>query len=197
MTTQQLHDPPADVSQRITVDTELRGDRLEQAWNLYHTAFAGINALAVQRHLMYRHEFDDVMADERIAKYTTVDAAGLMTGLATYTNDLFAWTLISPEYFERRWPTQYAARTIFYCGFVAVDRHAGDATAFQRLVEAMYLDAARVNGLIVLDFCRRNDETHHMSRVIRVMLHRLSGGVRAERLDEQNFWMYEFPAVTS
>jgi len=59
----------------------------------------------------------------------------------------------------------------------------------------MYLVAAAQNGIIGLDFCRFNDESHHMGRVVRIMLHRLSGGVRAERMDEQNFWLYEFPAA--
>ncbi len=182
-----------DAGARVTACPELHGDRREQAWTLYHEAFRDINALAVQRHLMYRHEFDDIMADERITKYTAVDDDGNMIGLSTYTNDLSAWTLISPEYFERRWPTHYAAQSIWYCGFVAVDRSAGHNTAFQDLVEAMYLTAAAVDGLIVLDFCRANDVDHHMSRVIRLMLHRLPGAVRTERLDEQAFWLYEFP----
>jgi hypothetical protein len=177
---------------------ELHGDRRESAWILYQKAFRDLNALAVQRHLMYRNEFDDVMADPRIDKYVAVDDdTDTALGLAVYTNDLTAWPLISPEYFARRWPDQYAARRIWYCGFVAVDRSAGHNTAFADLVEAMYLTAATHNGLIVLDFCRFNDESHRMSRVVRLMLDRLSGGVTDERLDEQSFWLYEFPGATT
>lgn len=194
----EVRDPVSDpvaTHPPITVHTTLTIADIADAWKLYHTAFKDLNAFAVQRHLMYSHEFNDVMTDKRIDKYVARNPAGAMTGLATYTNQLDAWPLISPAYFERRWPMQYAAKAIWYCGFVAVDGAAGDPAAFSGLVEAMYRRAASGNGLIMLDFCRFNDEAHHMGRVIRLMLHRLSGGVRAERVDEQTFWSYEFPVT--
>lgn len=179
----------------IKVVDELHDDLAETAWKLYYDAFRELNAYAVQRHLMYRSEFDDVMRDPRVQKYLCVDNDGRLVGFSTYSNDLFAMPLIAPEYFERRWPQLYAENRIWYCGFVAVDRNGGHASAFGELVEAMYLLAATQNGIIALDFCRFNDESHHMSRVVRLMLHRLSGDVRAERMDEQNFWLYEFPSA--
>jgi hypothetical protein len=181
----------------IKVVDVLDGEFLETSWTLYHDAFKGLNALAVQRHLMYRHEFDDVAGDPRIQKYLCLDDDGTLVGLSTYTNDLDAVPLISPAYFERRWPDLYADHKIWYCGFVATSRTAAPGAAFSDLVEAMYLLAATQGGLICLDFCRFNDTSHHMSRVVRLMLHRLSGDVRAERMDEQNFWAYEFPQGAS
>lgn len=186
-----------DRSTAVVVRDVLDGDLLEAAWHLYHEAFRDLNALAVQRHLMYRNEFDEVMADHRIRKYLCLDGDGRVYGLSTYTNDLWAVPLISPEYFERRWPQHYAEHRIWYCGFVAVDRTQGHNTVFADLVEAMYLDARTMNGLICLDFCRFNDKDHHMGRVVCLMLDRLSGEVRAERIDEQNFWLYEFPAAAA
>ena len=179
----------------IKIVDALQDDLLDEAWNLYSTAFEGINALAVQRHLMYRDEFDEVMLDPRVQKYLCLADDSSMCGLSTYTNDLDAVPLISPPYFERRWPEHYTARRIWYCGFVAVEHTERAKNAFADLVEAMYLTAANQNGLIALDFCRYNDEQHHMSRVVRLKLHRLSGNVKAERMDEQNYWLYEFPAA--
>lgn len=193
MTTQVRSRAPVDGA-RIDVRDTLHGDTLEAAWTLYYNAFVELNALAVQRHLMYRDEFNEVMADPRIQKYLAYDANGRLLGLSVYTNDLFAWPLVAPAYFERRWPKLYAANKIWYCGFVAADRDAGHNTAFADLVEAMCLTAANAGGIIMLDFCRFNDTDHHMSRVVRLMLHRITGDVRAERADEQNFWIYEFPS---
>jgi hypothetical protein len=34
-----------------------------------------------------------------------------------------------------------------------------------------------------------------MSRVVRLMLHRLSGDVKAQKMDEQQYWLYEFPSA--
>ena len=171
-----------------TVDHDAR----ETAWSLYHAAFEELNALAVQRHLMYRPEFDGVMGDRRVRKYLAVDDGGELLGLSTYTNELDAVPLISPAYFERRWPEHYAQHRVWYCGFVAAHPDGRARQVFARLVEAMYRHAAEHDGIIALDFCAHNDEVHRMSRVVQIMLHRISGGVmRAHRMDAQSFWLYD------
>ena len=179
----------------VKVVDEAHESLIEEAWTLYYTAFRDLNAYAVQRHLMYRHEFDEVMRDPRVQKYLCVDDTDSLAGLSTYTNDLDAVPLISPQYFERRWPDLYAERRIWYCGFVATQADGRAATAFGELVTAMYHTAAAQDGLIALDFCSRTDEVRHMARVVRLMLHRLSGDVKAQRIDEQQYWLYEFPAA--
>ncbi|HEU4421540.1 MAG TPA: hypothetical protein VFR67_03255 [Pilimelia sp.] len=179
----------------IKVVDEVHESLIEDAWQLYHDAFRELNALAVQRHLMYRDEFDAVMADQRVQKYLCMADGDTLCGLATYTNDLEAVPLISPQYFERRWPQHYAERRIWYCGFVAVHPSGRAANAFGELVEAMYLEAATQNGIIALDMCRLNDQVRRLSKVVPLMLRRLSASVRTERMDEQSYWLYEFPAA--
>jgi hypothetical protein len=178
------------------VDLITEDELIESAWRLYEDAFQDLKSLAVQRHLMYRPEFEEVMRDSRIQKYLCFSDDGeTLVGLSTYTNDLHAMPLIAPEYFARRWPELYRHRKIWYCGFVAVGSAKRFRSAFSDLVEAMYMRAAAQNGIIALDFCRYNDELRNMSRVIQLMLHRLSGGVQAECMDQQSFWVYEFPAA--
>jgi hypothetical protein len=179
----------------VKVVDELHESLIEEAWTLYHEAFRELNALAVQRHLMYRDEFETVMRDQRVQKYLCLDDDDALCGLSTYTNDLHAMPLISPQYFQRRWPQQYAERRIWYCGFVAVARKGRPANAFAQLVETMYLVAATQNGIIALDMCRFNDQDRRLSKIIPLMLHRLSGDVRTERMDEQSYWLYEFGAA--
>lgn len=177
------------------IDQITNEELIETAWRLYEDAFGDLKSLAVQRHLMYRSEFEQVMRDARIQKYLCLEDNGTLAGMSTYTNDLFAMPLLAPEYFERRWPELYRQRKIWYCGFVAVGTTSRATHAFAELVEEMYHSAANQNGIIGLDFCRYNDENRKMSRVIRLMLHRLSGGVKAECMDQQQFWIYEFPAA--
>jgi hypothetical protein len=179
----------------VKIVDQVQGGLRDEAWALYSEAFEELNALAVQRHLMYRNEFDDVMADNRIQKYLCLDDDDSLRGMSIYTNDLDAVPLISPPYFERRWPQHYAERRIWYCGFVATQKDGRAATAFGEMVAAMYFTAAAQNGLIALDFCKRTDDIRHMSRVVRLMLHRLSGDVHAQRMDEQQYWLYEFPST--
>jgi hypothetical protein len=167
---------------------------LESLWGLYYEAFKDLNSLAVQRHLMYRHEFDEVMHDQRVQKYLSLDDDGTLYGLSTYTNDLDAVPLIAPQYFERHWPDHYAARKIWYIGFVAVDPQVqGKRHVFAELVEEMYLVAANQNGLVGLDVCNYNDDVRNMTRIFRMMVSRLSDNMRFERIDQQSYWLYEFP----
>ncbi len=179
-------------------------DREQQAWDLYQSAFTGVNALAVQRHLMYRTEFDDVMGDKRVQKYLYIPDGspdGRVAGVSTFTNDLDSMTLISPAYFERRWPDLYSTRRIFYCGFVAVDPAHQSTAAFGQMVAAMYHTAADANGIIILDICSHNEDQRSLHQVIPLMLKRLARpqgrSVIATRLDTQTYWEYEFPRATA
>jgi hypothetical protein len=175
----------------IKIVDEVHETLIEDAWQLYHEAFSELNALAVQRHLMYRAEFDEVMLDPRVQKYLCLDDDGALCGLSTYTNDLDAVPLISPQYFERRWPRHYAEHRIWYVGFVAVQEGAPLST-FASLIGAMHETSTR-DSITALDVCSRTEEVRHLPRSVRVLLHRISGNVRMERLDEQSYWLYEFP----
>lgn len=167
---------------------------LDEAWLLYEAAFRELNALAVQRHLMYRAEFEQVAADKRVAKYLHHDRQERLDGLATLTRDLDSMPLISPAWFARRWPVEYEARRIFYCGFVAVRRGGRgmpNGYAFARLVEAMWADAG--GNPVVIDVCSHN-QRRGMAGAVAAILERTTGPVDLERLDTQT-WLAFRPQV--
>ena len=60
------------------------GDLREQAWTLYSESFDELRYLAVQRHVMYRDEFDAVMADPRVEKFLLWGHDGSLQGLSTH-----------------------------------------------------------------------------------------------------------------
>ncbi len=179
----------------VKVVEELHESFIEDAWALYHEAFRELSAYAVQRHLMYRDEFNAVMRDIRVQKYLCLDDNGALCGLGTYTNDLDAVPLISPQYFRRRWPEHYAERRIWYIGFVAVNAKGRAMNGLTEMVEAMYLIAAAQNGIVGLDVCRYNGEERRMGRSMGLLVRRLSSTARVERADEQSYWLYEFPTA--
>src|SRR5262249_11706050 len=164
----------------VKVVDEVHETIIEDAWNLYFAAFHELNAFAVQRHLMYHHEFVEVMFDRRVQKYLCLDDDGTLCGLSTYTSHLDAVPLIAPQYFQRRWPRHYAEGRIWYVGFVAV-RDGAPWTTFAELIETMHLTSTR-DAITALDVCARTDEVRHLPRSVRVLLHRLSCDVRMERL---------------
>jgi hypothetical protein len=168
----------------------------EAAWRLYNDAFDELRATAVQRHVMYRHEFDEVMADERVMKYVGLEGEpAIMTGLATFTNDLDAMPLISPEYFARRWPDRYAERRIWYIGFFAVHPEHRGTGMFEAVIGNMWQLVLAGHGIAALDICRRNDRLG-LPQAIHQTLESLSPGAAASRMDEQTFWLYETPPAS-
>jgi hypothetical protein len=59
----------------------------------------------------------------------------------------------------------------------------------------MYLVASAQNGLVGLDICTYNDDIRHMSRVFRLMVRRLTANMKFSRIDQQSYWLYEFPTA--
>src|SRR4051794_32425288 len=91
---------------------------LDDAWHLYRDTFQHLDAAAVQRHLMYRAEFDHVMADRRVKKSPPLDGGGAMCALPPYPTAPAAAPLPPPPSSARRWPAHFAERRIWYIGFV-------------------------------------------------------------------------------
>jgi hypothetical protein len=177
--------------------TEALDDAEGAYWALYENAFQELRSQAVQRHLMFRSEFEELLADKRVPKYVVRDEeTGRIAALSTMTNDLAAVPLISPEYFERNWPELYAAQQIWYVGFVAVDPEYQGSPAMGGLVEKLCADVDAAGGLVVLDICE-----HRSRRLLAAGIERLAGthlpGLKRTRLDAQVFWGYEFPDTKS
>jgi hypothetical protein len=162
---------------------------LEKAWDLYIETFEELRTAAAQRHVMFRSEFDEVMSDTRITKILGFDGPRLCA-LAVETNDLHAVPLISPEFYEARYPAQYAAKAIVYVGFYAVGRN------YQRsgvLIDLMRAIAAPVPpGAIVAMDISSSRRARHMDKAVGRIVRSIDPGAQTVCLDEQSFWAYEF-----
>jgi hypothetical protein len=179
----------------VTEHRTLDEPTAKQAWEVYEQTFTAINEFAAQRHLMFRHEFDEVVADQRVRKYLAWDDYDRMVGLSTITNDLEAWPLISPPYFRRNWPDHYARRAIWYIGIVGVHPDAVGAHVFSRLIDAMSPLVFSTDGLAVMDFCEENEVKRMMPRVTNLLLQRLhpdGANVRHRRVDAQATHVFRF-----
>lgn len=178
----------------IVVERVLSGELLEPAWDLYNRAFDELRTTAVQRHLMHRREFDHVMADELVSKYRglDVDDPRSVPALATFTNALTTMPLISPDYFAHHWPELYSGQRIWYIGFFAIDPAWRGSGLFEEVIAHMWDIVVSADGIAVLDICRRNEQLG-LPRAIQETLESLTAGMRASRIDEQTYWLYEPP----
>jgi hypothetical protein len=169
----------------------------DEAWRFYRDTFTPLSTLAVQRHVLHEKEFDELIADARIAKYLAV-RDGQLVGLSAMTADLDAVHLISPEYFAHRWPDLYAQRRILYCVFVGVHpgREEGKGV-FVALQDTMYAEqVGPVGGVCVLDVCTWNEEELELPWTIESIMRKVAGAATVRRLDSQSYWLYEFSGAS-
>ncbi|GAB3596365.1 hypothetical protein GCM10027446_23130 [Angustibacter peucedani] len=170
------------------------GDLRERAWDAYADSFAELRTAAIQRHVMTRAEFDDVMADERVTVYLARREDGAVAGIATLANDLTAMPLVSPEFFAARWPEHYAAGRCWYIGFVGVRPSEQGGGAFQLIVATVASTLGPRGGVLVLDVPQRNMEGFHVPRAVKRIADAVIADVEYEMVDAQGYWAYTTPA---
>jgi hypothetical protein len=176
----------------IETHARLTPDQVAETGDIYADSFLGISALAVQQHMMPAKEFIDMCTDDRIEKWLVRDVNGDLIGMGVQTTDLDAWPLISPAYFERKWPKLYADRTIWYVGFVCTrqDPPAPIAT-FAEIITAMSEPTRAAGGISVMDYCTVNVARGLPKGALRI-LRRSLAGTQMEAIDQQTFVAYDF-----
>jgi hypothetical protein len=173
------------------VDGQLR----DWAWQMYEGAFRKLNTNTVQRHLKFRHEFDEVMTDPRWGKYLAVNTDGDIIGLSTYTNDLDAIPEISQPYFAKHHPDHYAAKKLWWIGFVAVAQEARGMVTFRELIKTMFA-AHGPDATTGIDYAKVNIELGLAKAAVRYLqrLEQMQGHtVECEMVDYQGYFLYTYP----
>lgn len=164
-------------------------------WDLYgryEEAFRDVNRLAAQRHLMTLDEYMHVQFDPRITKYTAYADDGAPIGQSCITDDLAAWPLVAPEYFEHRWPDLYRTRRIFYVGYVGAHAGAQRHGVFGALLAEMAPQVIDAQGVAVMDVCARNLWKPDVPAGAGRTLAALSDRLRFAAVDRQEFWAFRF-----
>lgn len=160
--------------------------------DMYDQAFAEINTLAVQRHMMTESEQDAMMIDDRIEKWIARGDDGEPIGFGVQTTDLDAWPLISPAYFERKWPKLYAERKIWYVGFVCTRQDPpAPVSTFASIITAMSEPTRAAGGVSVMDYCTVNVARGLPKGALRI-LRRARTETTMEAIDQQTFVAYDF-----
>lgn len=172
------------ISHHIEV-VDYHDDPADRLWNLYEQAMRPLAARAAQRHLLTREEFDGILDDPRIEKHIA-HADGRVVGLATATNQLDAWPLISPDYYRARFP----GRDVWYIGFVAIaPRSLG---VLGPMIDSLSRKARANGGVTACDFCTFNLDRLKIADRIGTLLHHLDPATRPEVSDAQEFFAWSY-----
>ena len=178
----------------LVTKATVEGAEAESCWSFYDRAFAPLRARAAQRHALTRSEFDDQMADKRVIKHIvhTAENAGKPVGMATLTNDLSAVPLISPEFYEARWPRFYAEQQIWYVGFLAVDPDYHGTGVLAQMIGSMCAVIPQEGGVVAADICQFNQDAMLLPDAFGRLAGTFARQPEKHRLDTQVFWGYEF-----
>lgn len=162
---------------------------------LYRTAFDEIDTLAAQRHMLTGPELNEIWQNPRVQKWIAFEGT-TPTGVATITNSLPDWPLVSPRYFARHFPEHHAAAKIWYIGFVGV---LPGRNLFADLITSMAPQVVLDGGMAVMDFAHYNVAVRKIDRVTDALLRRYTntatgGQLRAvhQPLDSQHFHAWSF-----
>lgn len=161
-------------------------------YGLYAETFRDVNRLAAQRHLMTLGEYMEVQFDPQVTKYVAYDDDGAPIGQGCSTDELAAWPLISPEYFEARWPDLYRTHRIWYVGYVGTHPGHHGEQVFDALITEMAQPMIAAGGLAVMDFCARNLWKPDVPRAANRILERLTARTHGCAVDRQEFWAFRF-----
>jgi hypothetical protein len=183
----------------LVTKTVVEGSEAEACWSFYDRAFEGLRSRAAQRHAQTRSEFDDQMADKRVTKHIVFDAqnVGKPVGMATLTNDLSAVPLISPEFYQARWPQYYADQQIWYVGFLAVDPDYFGTGVLAQMISSICDVVPQHGGVIAADICQFNQDAMLLPDTFGRLARTFNRRVEKQRLDTQVYWGYEFAASTA
>lgn len=177
---------PAAPSARITELLTVEDDLARRFWGLYDVAFGPLRTGSPCRQALTEEEFHEEMQDERIVKLTLWDWEGdEAVAMALLATDLAAVPWISPEYFEARFPEEYARGAIYYLGAIVTAPHWRRAGNAQILGDEMVRYVAERDGVFAFDCASLNHP--HMYRFGQ---HSCEGVIeyRPEELDTQHYY---------
>jgi hypothetical protein len=141
------------VTQHSTITDRTVTDAL---WDLYNVAYERIAAADITRETLYRHEFDEVMADSTYRTTVVRNDAGVPIAMVVIATDISVTRYLSVPYFQRTYPDRLAAGKIHYIMWVVVHPdHQATRTIFEMARRSLESEAAD-GTLLVFDLPESN-----------------------------------------
>jgi hypothetical protein len=125
-------------------------------WELYQAAYGEIATTDITREMLYRSEFDEVMADPTYRTTIVRDDAGQPVAMSTFATDIGATRYLSRPYFELRYPQRLASGRIHYVMWIVVSPEFKGRRATWDLARAALAAEAEEGTLLVFDLPESN-----------------------------------------
>lgn len=175
----------------FTREQIILGPEAETLYRLYRRSFEPLRTRAAARQVLTREEFFSQMNDSRIDKYIAWEGDGEPVGMVTVTRHLQAVPWVSPEYYAKQFPDQWARKAVYYLGFTLA-RPAIRRTSFlDTIVRFCVAPLVAERAVIAYDVCSYNNEGLGFSTRIAEMLGQFSHSQPVE-LDAQVYFAVNF-----
>lgn len=148
-----------DVVARVVLDAMPQND-IDKWWGVYDKSFQLINRKSPCRQSMYEDEFEMAMNSDKVYKVIeymgNVATAMVVFGPMRANKELFSW--ISQEYYEDRYPRQYANDSVLYFVGICSDPGARNQGSMSQLlpVAGKLLEEKHPDAAIIFDCCDSN-----------------------------------------
>lgn len=171
---------------RFTRQAALAQAHVPAFYELYLGAFEHLKRRSATRQVLTRSEFFAQMTDPRVDKYIAWGADGAPIGLTTLTRHLGSVPWVSPEFFEDRYPEQWARGAVYYLGFTLAhptQRH----RSFVETMLCVGIEEMVVEGAVIAyDACAYNEAALRFSDRVRSVLQSYPSS-RLDLVDTQSF----------
>jgi hypothetical protein len=176
---------------RFTREAAIGGAAAQALYSLYRQAFEPLKVKAVARQLLTGEEFFGQMRDDRIDKYVAWEPHGQPIGLITLTRHHEAMPWVSPEYFEARFPEQWARKAVYYLGYLLARPVTRRTRFLETICKVCVEPLVAERAVIAYDVCSyNNDMLDFAERISRVA--RQFAGSHVHKLDAQVYYAVTF-----
>lgn len=128
----------------------------DELWALYDLAYSKIAEEDITRELLFRTEFDEVMADSTYRTTVVRDDGGSPVAMSVIATDIGVTRYLSRPYFERRYPERLASGRVHYVMWAVVHPEHQASRAVFDLIRSGLEPEAEEGTLLVFDLPESN-----------------------------------------
>lgn len=177
---------------RIECRRESLPELIDSFWPVYEESFGPLRILAAARQVLTKDEFAAELEDPRVWKYVALDAEGRLAGLTTVADDISTMPWISPEYYQHRYPEEWARGAVFYTALSLVRPDMRALPVFSRMVTCLAQRVAATEGILACDMCAFNVHDRSLAAALEQILGRVAN-FDIEAVDVQTYYVAKAP----
>jgi len=141
----------------VTRHTNVQNKTLiDSLWQLYELAYEQLAAVDITRETLFKHEFEEVLADPTYRTTVVRDDDGVPIAMAVFATDISVTRYLSVPYFRRRYPERLEAGRIHYVMWILVHPDHQGMRATWELARAALAAEVEEGALLVFDLPESN-----------------------------------------